>query len=237
VTVQEIITASLNDLGVLEGGEQPTADDAAQGLSALNTLVDQWAAERLMLSKSQRTTRAITPGLADYTIGPSGLIVIARPVYLDALRISDSASTPAIEYQMRDSLTDEGWANVSIKSLTSPRPTEWYYNPTFPNGTLTLWPVPTSSTLTLVIYYPVAVTEFLLTDTISLPPGYRRMIQKVLAMELGPSYDKKIDAQVIQGAARAEQVVKRSNVRLRDMAVEPAALGRRHGSYNILIDR
>ncbi|NCV71604.1 MAG: hypothetical protein EBW55_13090, partial [Betaproteobacteria bacterium] len=75
------------------------------------------------------------------------------------------------------------------KTLQATYPGAWYYNPTFPTGTLTCWPVPTSSTLQGVLYTPTPVAEFsALTDVVSLPPGYRRFLRTNLAVELAPTF-------------------------------------------------
>ena len=44
-TVRDIVTAALQELGVIAAGETPSDSDAQIGLSGLNDLVDQWAAE------------------------------------------------------------------------------------------------------------------------------------------------------------------------------------------------
>jgi hypothetical protein len=118
-------------------------------------------------------------------------------------------------------LTDETYAAIAQKALTSTLPTSWFYNPTFPLGTLTLLPVPTQSGLQLALYVPTAVTEFTATsDSVSLPPGYKRMLVKSLAVELLPSYGRQPDPLLLRQAASAEAVVKRSNARLVELQFE-----------------
>jgi hypothetical protein len=90
---------------------------------------------------------------------------------------------------------------------------------------MTLWPIPTSATLTGELYAPQAVAEFSTLDTaVSLPPGYRRMLIKNLALCLCASYEREPRASLRQDAADSLATVKRSNKRLMDMQFEDGAL-------------
>lgn len=233
-TVRDIGTDALRELGVLATGEVATADDLQYAIDALNRLVDQWASERLMIYTVTRTTKALTSGTQNYSVGTGGDFNVARPVFVNDLRYSDSSTSPSQEYSL-SSLTDDAWALISQKTLTGSLPSAYYYNPTFPTGTISFWPVPTSTTLTGVLYAPQQVAEFTtLSQTISLPPGYRRMLVKNLAVELGPSYERAIGVDLKDQANDAKTVVKRANTRLMDMSIEAAALGSaRNHAYDI----
>jgi hypothetical protein len=235
--VLDVIVDALRELGVLAAGEVATSDDAIAGLAAMNRLIDQWAAEELQIYQTTRTTWTIVSGTQDYTLGTGGTINVARPVFIDHINFVDTAPTPDIEYQMSP-LTDDAWSRVPIKSITAPLPTSYYYNPTYPLGTVSLWPVPTSATLLGVLYAPQAVAEFTAyTTAISLPPGYRRMIVKNLAVEMSPSYERPCSRELVMQAMESKAAVKRANKRLADMQLEAAALiqGRnRRFTYSIL---
>jgi hypothetical protein len=232
--VLDEITKALKELGVLATSETPTADDATDAFNALNTLLDAWAAERLIIYTTTRTTFTITSGTQNYNI--VGLGGGPRPVYIDHVNFVDTSQTPNLERQMQP-LTEDAWSIVPLKGLTAPFPTSWYYNPTFPTGTLSLWPVPTSSSLQGALYAPQPVGAFVtLQDAISLPPGYERMIVKNLAVELAPSYERVVDPLLMMQAADSKADVKRSNRRLMDLSLDAAALlqGRnRLFQYNI----
>jgi len=129
-----------------------------------------------------------------------------------------------VEFQLQP-LTDDAWSRVPIKTITAPYPTCYYYNPTFPLGALTLWPIPTSATLTGELYAPQAVAEFASLDTaVSLPPGYRRMLIKNVAVCLCASYEREPRADLKEDAIESLAIVKRSNKRLADMQFEDGAL-------------
>jgi hypothetical protein len=244
-TVLDIVTGALKELGVLAAGEVPTAVDAADCLTGLNNLIDQFATERLTIYTVTRSTWTIVSGTQVYTVGTGGTVNIARPVYVEHVNYQDTSATPVLEYQLQP-MTDDAWSKLPQRALTSVRPTNWYSDYAHPLANLSLWPVPTSATLQGVIYAATAVPEFAaLSQSVALPPGYRRMLIKNLAVEMAPSYDR-ADTQdspmtggprlLAQQAREAKDAVKRANKRLMDMSIDAAALvqGRsRTFSYNI----
>ena len=237
MTVSDLVTAALRNLGVLAEGEVPTAAQATDGLAALNDLVNQWQAERLQIYQLLNTTKALTPSQANYTVGLTGNIPIARPMFLDHVAWIDGSS-PNVYYSMEE-LTDAAYSNLSIPNLTSAIPTHWWYQTTFPLATLWLWPIPTSTGIFVSLDYQSPVSEFAaLTDTVSLPPGYKRMLRTNLALELAPDYPEiQAPGSLIRAAENSMAAVKRSNQKLEDLYFSPESLiGNRGSSYNILSD-
>jgi hypothetical protein len=234
MTTSELITASLQRLGVIDADETPTGTEMNDALDRLNDLIDAWGTERLSMYTSSRTTWPITSGTAAYAIGPGSVVNRARPVYVDDIRFIDTSQDPDLEMPL-SRLTVEGYAAIPQKALTSNYPTCVYYNLTYPTGTLTFWMVPTSTTLQGVIYAPVAVTELALSDTISLPPGYRRFLRDALAVELAPEYAVQPAPALMQSAIESKADVKRANIRLLDLNID-AMWKPRHGQYNIFSD-
>jgi hypothetical protein len=225
-TIGDVITASLQDLGLVSASESPSADDSALALSRVNDWIDGLATQNLTVYTNARTTWTITSGKTSYTVGTGGDVSCTRPIApTDILNIGyqDTSVSPVQEYLLGRPLTEDGYAALTPKSLTATYPQYWYYNPTFASslGTLTPWPVPTSSTLQGVIYTPVPVTEFTgLTDTILLPPGYRRYYRTSLALELAPSFSVVPSPGLQQIANEAATEVKRSNQRLMDLSLD-----------------
>ena len=222
--VRDIVTAALRELGVLASGEVATADEANSGLEELNRLVDQWAGERLLIYRVTRTTWTIS-ATQNYTVGAGGTVNVVRPVYLDHVNLIDTSTDPDQEIPLTP-LTDDGWAAITQKAATSTQPTNWYYNPTFPLGTLSLWPISSSATLQGALYAPQQASEFAsLEEVISLPPGYRRMLVKNLARDLAPSYDRPVHPELKEEAIESKATVKRNNRRLSDLSFDAAVLG------------
>jgi len=236
-TVQEVIVnPALRSLGVLAAGEVPAYDDSADALIALNNLLDQWASERLQIYALVNTTFALTASQASYTIGSGGNVAIARPVLLDHVNYIDTSLTPDAEFPLTK-LTDDDWAGIQIKALTAAIPTAWWYQTSFPTGTLYFWPVPTGTTLSGSLYVPTAVVQFAaLTTSVSLPPGYQRMLTSNLALELAPDYGALPQPSLVTAATDSKAAVKRMNKKLTDMTFSADALiGSRGRSYDIRV--
>ena len=234
-TALNLIESALTEIGVRAAGETLPADEASDGLVSLNRMIDQWAAERLTIHTVTRTTWTITASDGQYTVGTGANVNVARPVYVDHVNFLDTATDPDTEYPLVP-FTEDAWAGVRLKAATAVYPSNYYYNPTHPTGTLDLWPVPTSTTLTGAFYAPTAVAQFAaLTTSVSLPPGYERALLKNLAVELLPSYGRQPDPLLIEQARDAKAVIKRANKRPMDLSLDAAALisGGRAGSYDI----
>lgn len=237
-TANDLIEASLREIGVLAAGESAAYDDAGDALETLNRLIDQWATERLKMYTVTRTTWTISANDGSYTVGSGGDVDVARPVFVDHVNFIDTSQDPDLEMELNP-LTEDAYARIGEKADTSTYPTAYYYNPTYSSGlaTLELYPIPTSSDLEGALYARAHVSQFAaLTTTVSLPPGYERMIVKELAIELAPSYNRQPSPLLLQQASQARNAVERANVRLLDMRLDSGAIVQSQGGvgYSIL---
>ena len=232
-TVRDIITDALREIGVLASSETPTADDATFALNAFNRQIDANAAESLLIFTNTRTTCPMVVAQQNYSVGAGGDINIPWPVFPQHIHFQDTAFTPSREWPLQ-LLTNDAWANVTIKSLTSTTYPVWaYYNATYPLGTIQLWPIPQKTGLELVFYAPQQVSEFAdLNSAISLPPGWRRFLTKNLALELCPSYERPASEELKDAARESKAVVKRSNIQQQDMKMDAGALCQGSGAAN-----
>ena len=236
-TFRVLATDSLADLGVLAAGETPDEGDLDFCRRAFNRQLDQYAAERLQIYTVTATTWTIVAdGITQsYTVGSGGDINIPRPIYVNHVTFKYTPQSLPIEIPLR-SYDDDEWALLTIKTLTSSLPTGFYYNPTYPFATLSLWPIPVSppGNLTGVLYAPEQIGEILSVNTIiSLPPGYRRMIVKNLALEVAPNYQRNVAPELRQAAEESMGVVKQSNSRVPQMDLTGGMGDRLRGAYYI----
>lgn len=233
-TVRNICTDALYDLMVLSADETMSATDGAFALRKLNSLVDQWTSESLLLYSEVRTVWTISSGDGSYTVGTGANVNVARPTVVDGVSFQSTADNPKVEIPLVP-LTEQAWQAIAIKDLQSTLPGYYFYNPTFPTATLNLYPVPTSSTLQGVFYCQAQVGEFTSLDTvISLPPGWKRCLVANLAVELAPGYGTEPSAAVQKIAVESKGTLKRSNIRPVDAALDGGALiggNRKHSSY------
>lgn len=235
MTVSELITLSLKRIGVVAKGNVIDPELLNDGLSTFNDFVDALATERLTLWSETRTTFPIVANTQDYLVGDGQAVDVARPVFVQQLgdvspvRLLDTSVTPSFERPLAP-MTDQSWRSLPQKSMTAERPYAAYYNPTFPYGTLSLYPVPTGSNLQGVLYAPAAQGQFALGDTILLPPGYRRFLRDGLAVELCPEFDMAVPSALAASAAEAKTNLQRANIRLMDLPIDAmwAGVGARY---------
>jgi hypothetical protein len=236
MTVADVLNLTLRDLGVLGAGEVAAAEDAADGLLVLNDWIDALKTEGLTVYSLTRTVWVLT-GATSYTIGTGGTINVDRPVSpKDIANIGyvDTSVTPNAEFTQGPPLTEDDYQSIVNKTLTSPIPAAWYYNPTFPLGTLKPFPVPNGA-YSGVIYTPANVAEFTATsDTISLPPGYRQYFRDGLKIRLAPTFHVPVTADMKEAFSESRANVKRANQRLVDVDLsEVAAMFSGSGPSNV----
>lgn len=185
VTGRTICSDALIEIGALAAGETATPEDLDLALGKVNRLFDNWNAERCAVFADVFTTFTITPSLSPHTIGPTGTFVVTqRPMEIPdggaGLVLVASNPDVRIPITVRDA---QWWAGQSVKALTSAIPTDLYYEPTWPNGNLFLWPVPTVAN-GLELQLRTLLAAITLDTTFSLPPGYRDAITLTLAESL-----------------------------------------------------
>lgn len=225
-TIGDTITAALQDLGIYEAGNTPAAEDSALALARVNEWIDGLANEGLTIYTITRTTWTITSA-SSYAVGSGATVNVVRPVSAQAITnigFIDTSVSPALERQLGPCLTDDAYAAIPQKALTSPYPQFFYYNPTLPTGTLIPYPIPTSSSLQGVLYTPTALTQFAsLVTTFALPPGYQRFFRTNLTLEIAGAFQATPSPALVAGARESKADIKRTNTRRMDMSSDPRA--------------
>ncbi len=231
-TARTLITQSLKDLGAIAVGETPTADEAQDGLETLNQMIASWQTESLVVyAKNQEIFSYPVTGQQSYTIGPTGDFVTARPIRIDAALNRDANDNDYWFYVARD-FTD--YAQLITKAVSAQLQTVLYYDPTYPNGTIYLWPTPNDSSYRLVLWTWTSVVELAgLDDVISLPPGYERALRSNLALELAPRYGREVSQMLAKTAMDSKAQIKRTNVTIPTLKFE-TGIGSRGLTFNYL---
>src|SRR3990167_7387109 len=92
------ITRALIEIGALGAGQAASGALATLGLEHLQRIFDSWGAEPLLAHALIRTTKTLTSGTRDYTIGSGGAIDLIWPVRLArAGFVQDSTVTDPVE--------------------------------------------------------------------------------------------------------------------------------------------
>ena len=137
-------------------------------------------------------------------------------------------------------ITDDAYQSIQLKRLTNNQFTLVYYNPTYPLGTIVLWPMPNVATNQLVLYLQNSFAGFAdLSTDYQFPdvPGYAEALQYNLDVRLFTPYGVKDPAIMgpLQELARETlMTIKRTNNKLTDLPNDAAALFKDPRSiYNI----
>lgn len=205
ITPENIIRRSMRLIGAIGSGEPMTADEATDGLDALNAMLDSWWNERLAVYVLQEQSFALTPALQTYTIGPSGAFVTSRPLKIETAYVRlNSVDYPitVVDYNR--------WASIMYKPQQG-IPEYLYYEPTMVNGDINLWPIP-SQAMTLFIATRQQIQSFPdISTTINMPPGYVDALSFNLAVRLAPEYERAVPADVAAMATSTLANIKRLN--------------------------
>lgn len=207
-TARDIIKRSLRLLGVYSPGESLSDDSASDGLLVLNSMLDSWNSQSLLIYNIAKVTHTLVSGTGSYTIGSGGDIDTTRPQRVENAYITDSNSQ---DYHVDILFSDEQYSKIGDKTTQSSYPCYLYYRAAFPLGTILLWPVPdTANTLTLSVWNQISAIANLSTD-VALPPGYQRAIEYNLALELADEYGSQPSGVVTRKAMESLSNIKTIN--------------------------
>jgi hypothetical protein len=230
-TVLDLITDAMQEINVVAAGETLAAEDATLGLRKLNGILDEWSARRIYVPNVNFSLYTLTANLQPHTIGPTGTFVVSsRPVRIEnaALVLSPSGNSVDIPLRIRD---DNWWANQRVKTITTSTPTDLYYSPDMPNGSLYLWPIPNAANGLRLETWSI-VDKFADTSTaLNLPPGYQRALTLTLAESLAEIYGKTAGAMLTTSAVRARKTIASNNNESPRISLTPFGKGKRGFNY------
>lgn len=209
-TARDIIKRSLRQLGVYSIGEEPSADEASEGLEALNAMLDSWANENLFVYAKTLDTVPMLANQLSFTIGPTGSVVSTRPVTIDA---SSYVMFQGVSYPLQK-FTDQEYQSISLKTQVGGIPRGFWPLMNYPDVTVTLWPFP-SQDMTVMLWSNKLVKSFAdLTTDVDLPPGYERALVYSLAEEISSEYEVMPSASLVTKGAQARRNIKRTNTQV-----------------------
>jgi hypothetical protein len=140
-----------------------------------------------------------------------GNFAIPRPLRVRAgyTRITASGNT-GLDYWW-DVCNLDDYNEIGYKGVPGPWPYLVCYQPTFPYGTLWVYPNPQQAGQ-VYFWSDVILTNLTsTTQTFSLPQGYSRAIKALLALELCPEYGKTPSTELLRQAREARSFIKNLN--------------------------
>jgi hypothetical protein len=161
------------------------------------------------MSANATATPAINPDTITYTV--PGNIPMNRPLRMrSGFSRAVTSSVSNLDYTF--TFTDfDNYKRELLKNIQGPWPYIAAYQPTFPYGTMYVYPAPGSS-YTAHIFSDLILSEFAnVTSAYSLPQGYTRALKKLLALELAPGYGKTPSPLLVRQAKEAMDLLKSTN--------------------------
>lgn len=208
-TAGDQINGALRLIGQLAEGEEPSAATATDALAALNQMIDSWNTERLSVFSTQDQVFSWLPNFATRTLGPTGDFVGNRPILVDDSTYFRDPSTN-ISFGIK-LVNQQQYNGIAVKTVTSTYPQVMFVNMTYPDITMTVYPVPTK----VLEWHIVSVQELtipaLLSTPLAFPPGYLRAFRYNLACEIAPEFGVEPSPQVSRIAMYSKRNLKRIN--------------------------
>lgn len=217
-TALDLITNSLLDLGVLADEETPTASMAVGALRKLNNMIDAWNIENLMVYGGIQNVFPLTPNKGVYTLGIGGDFNIPRPNSINEITIRDVIQQQDFPIEIYN---ESQYASIGLKQQTSNLPLGVYVDSLYPLNNVYLWPIPSTSQYSLVMWTNGIIDNFNLDDVIALAPGYKRALESNLCIELSASYGKEVTPSIARIAEDSKAKLKAQNLQLNRLEIDP----------------
>lgn len=196
---------------VLPPDANPTAQELADGLYALNSMLDSWTLERLFVYQVEQTERAWPAVAASRTIGNEGNYDTSRPSKVDP---KGNFFRDANGYDYPVTVIDRQTFDCFAYKNAPGYPEYLAVDPGFPLMTLFAYPIP-SAAMTLHLNTWALLPQFGAgTEQLLLPAGYQRAIEYALAIEIAPEFGgpaMRAAAAIAKPAALAKAVIKSAN--------------------------
>jgi len=216
-TAGDIVTNALMEIGWLGQGETAQAGDSDFVLGKLNDLVDEWNSRKLFIYNVNFSQFTLVPNLHPHTIGlstnspaPTFTVTGNRPVAIENASIVLNNVTPnvTVPITIRD---DDWWANQRVKTLAAALPSDLYYSPDFPNGSLYFWPVPNIAYLCELELRNLLTSFANTATTFSMPPAYKKALTLTLAEDICPAYGRESSPTLQRKSRDARAAVQGAN--------------------------
>lgn len=227
-TAQTLIEASLRVNGVTASGETPTAGELADGLEAMQMMLEEWSFEGLPVEILASISHTLVAGTASYTIGPSGCDITADwPVEIVSGYVRSSES---LDYTLTID-SEQEYDRRPVKT-TAGTPSRLYYRPTYPNGTIYLYYVPESAMAMVLKAITMMDNPAALATEVVFPPPYDSAIKWNLALLLAPEFGKEPSQVVVTKALHSRAIIEARNAMTRTEPIR-VPIGHYHRNYSI----
>lgn len=232
-TPSDIITAAMQEAGVLGVGQALSGADTTTGLNRLNWMLAQWQRKRWLIWHLVDVS-FVSTGAQSYSVGTGGNLNVPRPDRIEAAYLRQLVNSQPIDYPLEELKSREDYSLVALKELTS-FPYYFFYDAAYPTGQFYPWPIPLASIYEIHILVKEQLGSFSsLAQTINMPPEYIAAIHYNLAARLRPAYRLPPDPSLIGLAKDALNVIRNANAQVPRLQMPTDLV--RGGLYNVFGD-
>lgn len=214
MNARDIVEGALRAIGVISRGYSLTGDEGADGLESLNSMLESWSGEGIMIPSRTWESFSLTINQTLYTWGSGGNFDSATPIEVQEAYLADSEGTST-----EVTIIDAGsWGRISDKDVAG-RPSEMYVQYSEPvNVRFDFAP---NEAYAFSVASLKRLTTFTNLDTDeSVPNEYRDPMKWNLAIRLAPEYSIPAPAIVMLLADQTKRVVMARNLSQR-MPISP----------------
>ena len=225
-TALDIIQQAMVEIGMLAPGEVPGGDEAQWAFIEFNNLIDTWQTLEKYVFAMQFQVYTYVAGLSPHTIGPNPIPpavapvptfstgIQPRPVKLVGAATLLNTSGTLVDAPILNIRDEAWWRNNQVKNIQTNIPTDVYYQPDMPLGSLYFWPVPNAGNQVRLEFWQTISQYEQINDPLAgpggggtLPQGYRAALTYTLAEMLSPGATKELSPTTIQKALVARAAI------------------------------
>lgn len=182
LTRDDIIAAAMRKIGALAKGQDPDAEDLANGAEALNSLIAEFQTLGLPLWKRTQHTLPMVVGTNSYTIGIGQSVAVPFPIKMESIVLRDSGG--AARTLIPTSRTDFNLLNTA----STGKPVNFTYQTFINYGVLKVWPKPDAADNLELTYHTAAEGFTAAGQTPDFPQEWRNALVYGLAVLLAPEF-------------------------------------------------
>lgn len=215
-TALNIIEGAGRLIGVIRKSEAMSADEAADGLVALNDMMASWSNNSLVVYNRVSESFTLVSGTAAYLIGASQTWNTVKPIKIIEAYVRENTTDYPLQI-----ISDDEYHAIQDKATTSNVPEYLMYNNAHPYGTITFWQTPSAANTVRLLSEKVLTAFAATSTTVDLPAGWNKALKYNLAIALAPEYGVQVDPLVLRGAKEAKDDIKNAINRNRSMGFKP----------------
>ena len=216
-SAEDLIKSALRKIGCLGTGEVMEASEAQDALTALNSMLQMWQIDDLLVFSVGVDTFTGVVGTADYEMGTGKTWDTERPSDIVQITIKDGDT----EYNPQKIALQE---YLNSKRDNNGLPLKYWVNPKYDAQEIKFI-LPFDKAYSVDVYSYKPLDKFTsLTDNINVPPEYEEAIIWNLAVRLAPEYEKEASATVLAYAQNTQDAIRQQNYTTITLSVDTAIL-------------